>query len=97
MSKKKPNIGKLLGFTKKYRTKEEIDQEYSSHALQLGHKRRVLAQILQDAERMEGEIEGHLSELLRLNQEGMKLPVEARLPAPQPAAAKVPSQPEANQ
>lgn len=74
MSSKK--IKKLLGFKPKTRTRAEVDQEYSQHALQLGHKRRVLEQILEDAKRMEDQIQAHLDRLMSLNSEGMRIPAE---------------------
>ena len=58
------------------RTRAQVDAEYSQTAVLLGHKARVLAQVKAEAVRLEKEIDGHLSTLLALNDEGMKLPAE---------------------
>lgn len=65
------------GFDKKQRTKAEIDADYSKEAVWLGHKTRMGAQVRQDLEKLDLEIQGHLDNLLALNLEGMKLSQEA--------------------
>jgi len=67
---------KTYGMEPKQRTRKEVDAEYTNHAILLGHKTRQLAQINQDAGRCQKEIDDHLSKLLQLNEEGMKLPPE---------------------
>jgi uncharacterized protein (DUF3084 family) len=65
-----------LGFQPKHRTKQEIDQDYTHHAVQIGHKARVIAQL-------EEEVADHVEKLKHINAEAMALPPEAVAPAPE--------------
>jgi hypothetical protein len=67
-------IKKILGIDVKPRSREEVDKDYTFHAIQVGHKSRILRQIYADAERFKKEIEQHEDMLLTINSEGMKLP-----------------------
>lgn len=60
------------------RTKDEIDKDYTHHAVQAGHKMRVINQLQQ-------EVEHHLAKLEQVNAEAMNLP-------PQPAPVPPPAQ-----
>ena len=67
---------KTLGFQPKTRTKQEIDQEYTHHAMQIGHKARVISQL-------EEEVAVHVDKLKEINAEAMKLPPETNPDATQ--------------
>lgn len=67
-------------FAPKQRTKKEVDDEYAQTAIWHGHKSRMLAQVHQDADRLQKEIDAHLAKLLELNQEGMKLQIPPQKP-----------------
>ena len=70
-----------LGFQPKVRTKDEIDREYTHHAIQAGHKGCIIIQL-------QKELDEHMERLIELNAEGMKLP-----PTPPAAVAPTPEQP----
>ncbi len=55
------------------RTIEQINEEYANHAAQHGHKSRVLHGLGIQREQLEKDIQGHLAQLVALNQEGFKL------------------------
>jgi hypothetical protein len=74
----------VKGMPPKHRTKAEVDRDYSSHAIQHGHKARLIMQLHKQIEALEQDLEKHLSKLEELNAEGMKLPQE---PVQSPAAA----------
>lgn len=65
---------KAYGQKTKVRTLDEINRDYQDHALQLGHKTRVLFQLQQ-------EIEEHTQRLCEINEESKHLPPEAKAPA----------------
>jgi hypothetical protein len=72
----------LSGFKKAEkppRLKAQVDADYTHHAIQAGHKARVIVQI-------QREIEHHLQRLEEINAEGMRLPPEAPQPEEQKAA-----------
>lgn len=76
---------KKRGFTEKQRTKEEVDREYSHHAMMYGHISRTMFQ----SQRL---LDDHLAALDRLAIEGSKLPpdkpkTEAETPVPEPTPA----------
>ena len=64
---------KKLGFSKKHRTKEEIDMEYSHNAGMYGHYTRMAKQ---DADKYQDILDHHMNEMLRLNKERTELPPE---------------------
>lgn len=52
------------------RTKQQVDQEYRYHALNVGHKDRLISQLQE-------ELEDHRKALVGLYLEGTALPAEA--------------------
>lgn len=52
---------------KKQRTSDEINQDYSNHAIQLGHKTRIIRQY-------QKEVEEHARRMTEINQEALDLP-----------------------
>lgn len=59
----------LLKKKKEPRTREVINNEYQQNALNLGHKSRILRQLIDQQEQVEKEIKAHLEMLLTLNAE----------------------------
>lgn len=55
------------------RTKEEIDKEYTTEAIWVGHKARMIANLEADVAKLQGEVDQHLKRLVELNEEGMRL------------------------
>lgn len=47
---------KTLGFEKKARTRQELEEDYGNHAFQVGHKSRILKTKLEVYEAAEKEI-----------------------------------------
>lgn len=72
---------KTYGLTPKVRTLEEINTQYNHHAVQYGHKTRIMNQLQE-------EIEQHMEQLYQLNKEGSALPSIPVTPPPAPEAAK---------
>jgi hypothetical protein len=82
------------GFEVPKRTRKEVDAEYSTQAVWVGHKTRMLHQMYADVDLLKKQIDEHVAKLLALNKEGMELPPEPvvpmpEAPAPLPAAAQV--------
>jgi uncharacterized protein YllA (UPF0747 family) len=67
-------------FMEKQRTKDEIDREYSHHAMMYGHISRVIKQ-------NQELLEQHMAGLMKLNEEGSKLPPSSPLQAVQEPTA----------
>ena len=78
------SLKRKLGFRDKKRTRLEVDRDYTHHAVEVGHKMRIVAQI-------ENEIREHINRLKVINAEGMKLPSE---PKPEGIAPSSPESPE---
>lgn len=66
------------------RARGEIDRDYSTQALNYGHKMRLITQFDQQIKTLEKECEDHLEAMIRLNAEGLALPPEPQT-APTPA------------
>lgn len=73
---------KTYGLKAKALTREEFGQQYNAHALQLGHKYRLVHQLNQDIEKLEVEIAQHKEQLIQLHADAMKLPPEQQPPTP---------------
>lgn len=63
-----------LGFQGTPRTKQEIDQDYTHNAVQIGHKARVVSQLQE-------EIDEHIEKLILINSEAMRLQVNTAVAA----------------
>lgn len=57
----------------KQQTSETIDQEYTFHAAQAGHKANLVTLAATDIERLELEIKSHFVRMKTLNLEAQKL------------------------
>lgn len=74
-----------LGIQPKQRTLDQINQDYNHHAAQAGHKQRIINEI-------QAEIEQHLFQLAKINDEAKLLPKPSPAqppaePSPDPAPA----------
>jgi hypothetical protein len=69
---------------RKMRTKDEIDKDYTNHAVQIGHKARVVAQLQE-------EIDAHITKLVDINKEAMLLPPEPVKPVDAPQVQDAPA------
>ena len=72
---------KTKDFQEKTRTKEEVNQEYNHHAVMYGHTTRLIAE-------NEKVRDFHLDAMLRLAEEGKKLP----MPKPEEKAPETPTE-----
>lgn len=70
---------KLLLPTPQKRTREQINNEYTQHCAQVGHKMRLISQL-------EEEVPQHVDAMKALNAEIQKLPPDAPAPVPEPTA-----------
>ncbi len=68
---------KRYGIQKKPRDINEINTEYNQHALQAGHKRKQQAELYEEAERLESEINAHVGAKKRANLEARQAPPAA--------------------
>lgn len=75
---------KTLGFGSKPRTAEVVNQEYNNHALNMGHKLRVLSDL-------EDEIDQHKEAMHQLASEGRALASVPPTITPKEAPAEVQS------
>lgn len=71
---------KAYGLKPKQGTKTEIEQEYSRNAAQHGHKTRLIAQMVEDSERLSIEIAGHLEVMKDLSKQITRLPADPTPP-----------------
>lgn len=72
---------KTHGFEVK-RTRQENEREYADHAMQLGHKTRIVTQLNE-------EIDQHTRRMVNLHEEAKTLPAE-QVPAPQTPTSEAP-------
>jgi hypothetical protein len=79
---------KRYGLAPKTRTLQEINNEYQQHALQAGHKCRIVADMEKQLPRIQSEIEDHIQTMIRLTAEA------DGLPRPQPSMASAPTPPQ---
>jgi hypothetical protein len=83
-----------LGIHAKPRKADEISREYTDHAIQLGHNARQLAEVQEEAERLETVIHGHLKAMraavLEAKLAPREAPVKGSSPTPEAAPEAAP-------
>lgn len=80
-------FGAKKGSTKS-RTRKECDRDYADHAIQIGHQTRILTEMQKQIDAHLQDIELRTKEMIKINEECMKLPPEPPVPPSGPIAVQ---------